>query len=120
MATNPSIFYHFHTNDCSLGYGRLKMNIFSDTMFSSVKSSRENTRAELYCSNLQWMVIYPMKSKEDVQLALSSFMSMHGAPDFIISDGAEELTGGAFRRKVREADVHCKRSGVIQPLVNYG
>jgi hypothetical protein len=56
--------------------------------------------AQIYCNDLQWMAIYPIKSKKDAHLSLSSlFMSTHGAPDFMISVGAEEETEGQFRRK---------------------
>jgi hypothetical protein len=83
-------------------------NIFTDMMFSSVKSSRENTCEQIYCNDLQWTAIYPIKSKGEVHLSLSSFLSTQGAPDLLRTDGVKELTEGKFRRKAREAGVHCK------------
>jgi hypothetical protein len=115
---NPSISRRFRTNDRSLRYRRLKTNVFTDTMFSSVPSSRGNTCAQIYCNDLQWTAIYPMKSKKEAHLSLSSFMSTHGAPDFLISDGAKEMTQGDFRRKAREAGVHCKEVEPYSPWSN--
>lgn len=104
---DPSISRRFRTNDGSLRYRRLKTNIFTNTMFSLVISSRESNCVQIYCNDLQWTAIYPMQSKGEAHLSLSSFMSTCGALDFMISDGAKgELTKGEFRRKAREAGVH--------------
>jgi hypothetical protein len=116
--SNPSIARRFRTNDRPLRYRRLKTNVFTDTMFSTIPSSRENTCAQVYCNDLQWCAVYPMKSKRDAHLSLSSFLSTHGAPDFLISDGAYELTKGEFRHKAREAGVHCKEVESYSPWSN--
>ena len=57
---NPSISRHFRTNDRQLRYRRLKTNIFTDTMFSSVKSSQNHTCAQVFCNDLQWTAVYPI------------------------------------------------------------
>ena len=105
---NPSICCRFCTNDRQLHYRRLKTNIFTDTLFSSVKSSRNHTCAQMFCKDLQWTAVYPMTTKGEAHLGLSKFLSTHGAPDFLIANGATELTQGKFRRKAREAGVHSK------------
>jgi hypothetical protein len=115
---DPSISRCFRTNDRSLRYQRLKTNIFTDIMFSSIESSRKNRVAQIYCNDLHWMAIYPMQSKKDAHLSLSSFMSTHGAPDFMISDGAKEEIEGHFCRKAREAGVHCKEVEPYSPWYN--
>ena len=56
-----------------------------------------------------------MATKGEAHLALSKFLSTHGAPDFFISDGATELTQGEFRRKAREAGVHSKEVEPYSP-----
>ena len=120
LVANPSINRRLRTNDRQLRYRRLKTNIFTDTMFSSIKSSRNNNCAQIYCNDLQWTAVYPMVTKGEAHLSLSKFMSTHGAPDFMISDGAKELTQGEFRRKAREAGVHCKEVEPYKPLVQFG
>jgi hypothetical protein len=87
-------------------------------MFSSIKLSRLNTCAQIYCNDLQWTAIYPMNNKGEAHLTLSQFLSTHGAPDFVITDGAKQLIKGKFRRKAREAGVHCKEVEPYSPWSN--
>ena len=109
-SANPSIARRFRTNDRQLRYNRLNTDLFTDTMFSTVKSSRGNTCGQVYSNDLEWTRFFPMTSKSMAHESLDLLFKRDGVPRALISDGAHELVQGQFRKKARAAGCHCKET----------
>jgi hypothetical protein len=61
--------------------------------------------------DLEWSRLYPMKKKSGAHETLSLLLIVRdGAPTSLVSNGAKEETLGEFRRKAREADIHCRET----------
>ena len=62
----------FSTNDRMLRYKRIRSNFFTDTFFVTSKgiSSRGNNCAQLFVSDMEFVAIYPMKSKREFSFTL--------------------------------------------------
>ena len=96
-------------NDRQLRYRRLNTNIFTDTMFSSVTSTRGNTCGQVYVNDLNWTRFQPMKSKSEAHYSLGELFRNDGVPNHIICDGAPEQIGGDFRKKCSDANCGIKQ-----------
>jgi hypothetical protein len=57
----------------------------------------------------------PYEKKSEAHETLSLLLKRDGAPTNLVSDGAKEETLGEFRRKAREADIHCKETDPHSP-----
>ena len=68
---HPSLRRIFLTNDHMMRYRHLPHNIFTDAMFSGVKSKMENTCAQIFCTIFGWTRVHPMKTKRKAHEALS-------------------------------------------------
>ena len=68
-----------------------------DTMFSDTKSLAQNTCAQIFMTDFNWVAFYPMKKKSDMSEALELLISDHGAFNNIIPDNAPELMSGNFK-----------------------
>ena len=68
-----------------------------DTMFSDTKSLAQNTCAQIFMTDFNWVAFNPMKKKSDASEALELLISDHGAFNNIIPDNAPELTSGNFK-----------------------
>ena len=75
-------------------------------MFSSCKSFRGNTCAQIFATDFHFVRAFPIKSKWEAHFTLDDFFTEVGVPRIMIPDNAKELTLGDFRRKCRKAQ--CK------------
>ncbi len=82
--------------------------MFADTMFSTVKSKRSNTCAQVYCTDMGWTRIMPMLTKK----------SEAHETNVMVMDGAKEQTIGDFGRKCREAGCHIRQTEPHSPWMN--
>ena len=106
---HPSLSRRFRTNDRQLRYRRLPLDMFTDTLKTKVPSRRGNKYCQVFgCSN-GWKRCFPMKAKSEAHHALSLLFQRDGVPPKMIMDGAKEEIEGEFKRKCREAQVHCKQ-----------
>ena len=108
----------FRTNDRMLRYRRLRVDMFTDTMFADARSKRGNKCAQVYCTNFGWTRVYPMKSKSQAHETFSTLCSTVGVPSCLIMDGAREQTMGQFRKKAKEVDCHIKPLEPYTPWAN--
>ena len=67
---NPILSRRFCANDRKLRYWRLNTNIFTNTLFYSLKFKQGNTCALIYCNGLNWTRIHPMESKSEAHHSL--------------------------------------------------
>jgi hypothetical protein len=83
-----------------LSYSLLKQTIYSDTMFSKVKSLRQNAVAQVYTDGQGYALFYPLKSKALAWTTVKSVVDeMNAIPEAIVTDGAMEETGGQWKKK---------------------
>lgn len=115
---HPCLARRFQSNDRHLRYKRLNVTMFSDTLFSSTASNRNNKCAQVYATNFGWSSIYPMQRKGDTHETLSSLFSNISVPNEMIVDNAKELVQGEFKRKLKQADYKLKRAEDYIPNSN--
>jgi hypothetical protein len=101
-----------------LSFRHLKVDLFTDTMFSKVKSVRGNTCAEVYVADNGWIRVFPMKEKKAVPETLDFLFQRHGVPRSITVDDAPEQMGGDFKKKCLKAGVHHKAIEPYSPWLN--
>jgi len=107
---NPTLSRRFRTNDRQFRYRRLPVEMFTDTMFSNVKSKRQNTCAQVFCTAEGWTRAYAMQKKSQAHEALSLLHQREGVPNVMIMDGSKEQVMGQFRHKCRQAGSHVKQT----------
>ena len=105
---NPSLSRRFRTNDRQLRYRRLPVTLYSDTMASTVKSTRQNRYAQIFYEPSGWTRAFPMQHKSDAHEALSLVFARDGVPSTMIVDNAKEQIQGKFKSKCREAGCHLR------------
>jgi hypothetical protein len=91
-----------------LTYRHLRTSVYTDTMFTTVKSLRQNTCAQVYVTSFHWNRIFPMKKKSDAHLTLDTLFRDVGVFHTIIPHNALELASGEFRRKAIHASASVK------------
>ena len=100
-------------NAWMLRYPRRDCNVYTDTMFSKVKSLRGNTCMQIFCTDFHYIRAFPMKSKKEAHYTLEDFFRLVGIPAALIPDNAKELTLGNFLKT-------AKRYGCpITPVESY-
>ena len=114
---NPTLSRRYRTNDRHLRYRRLRTDVFSDTLFSGVKSRRGNTCAQVFATSFHWSRSFPMEKKSLGHEGASLLFKQDGVPINMILDGAREQIGGEFKRKCQEADCRIKQ---LEPYSQWG
>jgi hypothetical protein len=84
-------------------YRHLRAVVYSDTIFSTVVSLRQNTCAQIYSTEFHWIKSYPMKRKSEAHLTLSILLHDVGVFPTIVTDNAPELIKGEFKKKAVHA-----------------
>ena len=79
-------------------YKRLPRPVYSDTMFSGVKSAqpRGNKCAQVYCADYGWTRCFPMVNKGDAHETCSLLFQKDGVPPKMVLDGSKEQIKGKF------------------------
>ena len=102
-----------------LRYRRLRCDMYTDTMFNrTTKSLNGNTCAQVFCTNFDFITVYPMRTKGDAHLALGRLLADYGAPTKMIPDNAPELIGGEFKAKLNQAGVQIRPIEAFTPNQN--
>ena len=99
-AVHP-IHRRFRTKQVQLKYDQLGTQhgrFYSDTMFSSVKSTQGNTMGQIFVNDIGFTRFMPMKMKSEAGYALSEFIQDVGIPASLHTDDAKELTLGTWRK----------------------
>ena len=82
---------------------------FSDTFFSSMTSVRNYSMFQLFAlKDCKVDYLYLMKQKSQAHIAFEDFVREVGAPNYMINDHAEELTGENWLKVARRSiiDTH--------------
>ena len=80
-----------------LKHRRLWCNMYTNTLFSDVKSLTQNTCGQIFITDFHWTCFYPLRQKGDAHEALEKLIQDHGIPNHIIPDNAPELVAGEFK-----------------------
>ena len=94
------------TNDRAVRYRKINSTFFTDTMFATklAKSLRGNTCIQVFCSDKDFMMVYPMKKEAEYPLALKEFAKEVGAPNVLVCDGSKA-------QNQRDVKVFCTQIG---------
>ena len=115
---NPAISRRYKTNDRMLRYNRIPHVVFTDTLKASVKSKRQNTHAQMYCTDFGWTRAYPIRKEAEAHHTLSKFFKDIGVPNTMVMDGSKAQNMGEFKRKTKEADCRTKQTEPYSPFMN--
>ena len=83
----PTLSRRFRTNDRQLRYRRIRTDLFTDTMFSTVKSKRGNNCAQVFSHPSGWCRAFPCAKKSQAHEGLSLLFKRDGVPTDIVMDG---------------------------------
>ena len=89
--------------------------MFNDTFFSSVESRLGNTCAHIYCNDLRWTQIHPMKSKLEAHHNLSILLAQDGVLNVMVMDNAMKKMAWEFKKKSRDTDFHICSTEPLPP-----
>ena len=115
---HPTLARRFRTNDRQLRYRRLPVDLYTDTMKSTVKSQRGNRFAQVFCARNGWTRAFPLEKEAHAHEALSLLFQREGVPTTMIMDGARAQVMGNFRKKLKEAHVHVRQVEPYSPWSN--
>jgi hypothetical protein len=107
---HPSLTKWYKTNDRQLGYRRLPVTMFTDTMYSKNLSRQKNKSAQIFCTDFGFVRAFPMKKESESHESLSLIFKRDGVPNVVVMDGAKAQIEGKFRRKLRDAGCHIKQT----------
>ena len=116
--SNPALSRRYKTNDRMLRYNRIPHTVFTDTMKSTIKSKRQNTHAQVYCTEFLWQRAYPMEAEKEAHHTLSKFFKDIGVPNKMVMDNAKAQIKGKFRKKMREANCSYRTIEPHSPFQN--
>jgi hypothetical protein len=71
---------------------------YSDTMFSSTKSSQGCTMGQIFVNDIGFVKLIPMKQKSEAGYALAEFIQDIGIPSSLHTDDAKELNMGSWKK----------------------
>jgi hypothetical protein len=106
------------TSQRHLRFPTLNIQTYTDTMFSSLKSIRGCTCAQIFTDGRKFFRAYPMAKKADAHHALSAFIQDVGIPKFCLSDGAKEERGGEWGRIVKHYHIKTRTTEPKSPWQN--
>ena len=83
----------------------MNTNMFTDTYFSSIKSTRGNTCAQIWKNDIKWIRIYPMSNKIHAHNSAKKLFKNDDVPSKIVVEGAREKIMGKFKEVCQDATV---------------
>jgi hypothetical protein len=89
-------------------FRHIRATVYTDTLFNKVKSTRQNTCAQIFVTTFHWSKVYPLRSKGDAHQALDLLHRDVGVFKTIVPDNAPELISGEFRKKAVHAGSQIK------------
>ena len=109
-------------NAYQLKYRRLRTVMYTDTIFGPVPSyGMKYTCMQIYCTDFDWIALYPLKSKKDAHTTLQQLFSDYGIPHTLIADNAAELIGPhtEFRKQALRAGITLRSIEAHTPNQNH-
>jgi hypothetical protein len=97
-------------------YMHTRAAVYTNTMFSKVKSLQQHTCAQVSVTTLHWTKVYPMRLKSMAHLTLAQLYTDIGVFNTIIADNVLELTSDTSE-EFKKTATHA--GAVLQPVVAY-
>ena len=93
---------------------------YTDTLFGRCKSVSNNTCAQIFANEHQFVKAYPIESKAMAGKALRQFIREFGVPERLTSDGASEQVGPNtdFMKNIRKYEIEHHVSEPGRPQQN--
>ena len=87
----------------TLRYNRINTTIYTDTLFSKIKSLKGNKCAQLF-ANEDYVKVIPMITESQAGRALQEFVEDVGVPTYIVADGSQAQVGrnSNFQQLIRK------------------
>ena len=92
--------------------------MFTDTYFSSIKSIRGNTCAQIWTNDIEWIRIYPMYTQSHAHHSTKKMFKNIGVPSKIMMDGARLQVMGKFKESCQDATVQVQQLEYNTPWAN--
>ena len=83
--------------------------MFTDTYFSSKKSTRGNTCAQIWTNDIEWISINPISTKSNAHHSSKNMFKNDGVSSKIVMDGAREKIMGKFKEAFQYAMVQVQQ-----------
>ena len=85
-----------------LAFPVLRTRFYTDSLFSKLKSLRQNEVGQVWTDGQMYSRMYPMKSKKEAYTSISQLCNdLAAIPAEIVSDGAMEETGGNWKKEIQ-------------------
>jgi hypothetical protein len=108
----------FKTKNVALRYNHIKQTFTPNTFFANIKSAAGKKCAQLFTTDFGFAKFVPMRSKSEAPTALQEFIRDVGIPDHIHSNGAKEMTLGAWKKTCYEAGIRMTNTEKGSPWQN--
>ena len=86
-----------------LQYHHLNCTMYTNTLFGLRPSSLKNICGQVFSTNFDWCVFYPLKAECDAPLAFDLLHANYGVAKTYTPDNAMTLVKGTFEKKVNQA-----------------
>jgi len=107
-----------HTSQAHMRFPSLNIVTYADTMFSSKKSVRGYSCAQVFTDGHYFCRVYPMRTKGDAHHALMLFIHEVGVPKSLLSDRALEEMRGEWGKIVKQYRIDHKTTETKSPWQN--
>ena len=108
---NHPIDRRLPTSQPHLSYSVIDKRMYSDTMFSKVNSLRSCAAAQVWTDGQGFSLLYPIKSKALAHTTIHHMIhDLNAIPTVVITDGAMEETGGAWKKEMNHFRIKQKWS----------
>ncbi len=111
----------YRTKQAALRYPQLggrHGRFYSDTMFASVSSIRNNNVAQIFVNDLGFTRLTPLRSKSEAGHALLEFIQDVGIPSALHTDNAKEMTTGLWERIRKDHQIKQTVTEPFSPFQN--
>lgn len=111
----------YRTKQAALRYDQLggrHGRFYSDTFFSSIRSTRGNTMGQLFVNDIGFYHFVPMKSKSEAGNALLEFIQDIGVPSALHTDDAKESTSGRWEQVRKDHGIKQTLAEPYSPFQN--
>jgi hypothetical protein len=112
---------HYRTKQAALRYAQLwgrHGQFYSDTLFSTVPSLRNNLVAQIFVNDIGFTRVTPMRSKADAGHALLEFIQDIGVPSALHTDNAKEMMTGKWETVQKDHQIKQTLTEPHSPFQN--
>jgi len=113
------IHQRFCTCQSHLWYPLLNTTVNSDTLFTTLKSTRSNTCSQVFVTDFDFTWVLPMKLKGDAPFVLQDFIHDIGILRHIHTDDVKELMASRWKKIVNKYGIKQTHTKPYSPWQNW-